>query len=452
MGEKAIADAHNIGVKYLRVAATGFAPITYGQRGDLDLWRSDARSYWAIIDEMMSDLAANEVKIIPSFVWNLRQFPSMMGEEVSDLIKNPESKSYRMLIKYVQEFVKRYKGHPALMFYELGNELNLKADVDNEARCQPRRAACTAKDNFSTDDLILFTSRLAGLIKGLDSAHAISSGYSAPRPSAQHLRLRPEWFDSKSMLEADTVEEFQTYLLDTHANVDIISAHLYPFEGQRFGSKDPVEFLSVLKAATDRIKKPLFVGEFGQVNVLTLKPGSYPERIMSKIVELHVPYSAAWVWEFYQGNPYTTYDTKPDSFNLEPGYTDRLIEKLKQANSELGNPVPTPMGADTTVPRLVLTWPIECTQLKVKQKIYAVASDDRGKVSRVEFWLDSSKLKADDAPPYEFDLSTNSLAKGDHEIIAKAVDLAGNQSEWKTTVFVEQPSPGSFCASATRQH
>jgi hypothetical protein len=129
-----------------------------------------------------------------------------------------------------------------------------------------------------------------------------------------------------------------------------------------------------------------------------------------------------------------------------------LIEKLKQANSELGNPVPTPMGADTTVPRLVLTWPIECTQLKVKQKIYAVASDDRGKVSRVEFWLDSSKLKADDAPPYEFDLSTNSLAKGDHEIIAKAVDLAGNQSEWKTTVFVEQPSPGSFCASATRQH
>ena len=173
---------------------------------------------------------------------------------------------------------------------------------------------------------------------------------------------------------------------------------------------------------------------------------------MSKIVELHVPYSAAWVWEFYQGNPYTTYDTKPDSFNLEPGYTDRLIEKLKQANSELGNPVPAPMGADTTVPRVVLTWPIECTQLKVNQKIYAVASDDRGKVSHVEFWLDSSKLKADDAPPYEFVLRSNDLAKGEHGIVARAFDLAGNQSEWKTTVLVEQPSPGSFCASATRQH
>ena len=37
MGKKAIIDAHNIGLKYLRVAVAGYAPITYGQRGDLDL-------------------------------------------------------------------------------------------------------------------------------------------------------------------------------------------------------------------------------------------------------------------------------------------------------------------------------------------------------------------------------------------------------------------------------
>jgi len=50
MGKKAIADARDAGVTYLRVSATGFAPSAYGRPGDLDLWVKNPSAYWAQVD------------------------------------------------------------------------------------------------------------------------------------------------------------------------------------------------------------------------------------------------------------------------------------------------------------------------------------------------------------------------------------------------------------------
>ena len=58
MAKKAIADAHDIGVLYLRISATGYAPSAYGEPGDLDLWRRDSLAYWALSDQMRDDLHA----------------------------------------------------------------------------------------------------------------------------------------------------------------------------------------------------------------------------------------------------------------------------------------------------------------------------------------------------------------------------------------------------------
>src|ERR1700692_3376734 len=55
MGKKAIADAHDIGVSYLRISATGYAPSVYGKPGDLEQWRRDPAAYWALFDQMMAD-------------------------------------------------------------------------------------------------------------------------------------------------------------------------------------------------------------------------------------------------------------------------------------------------------------------------------------------------------------------------------------------------------------
>jgi hypothetical protein len=208
-----------------------------------------------------------------------------------------------------------------------------------------------------------------------------------------------------------------------------------------------------VKKAADHIGKPLFVGEFGDDHALTDGPNSFSARMLRKLVALRIPYSAVWVWEFYQWKPYSTYDSAADNFSLEPGYTDQLVEKLKQANIDLGNPVPTPKPPDTTPPTVVLTWPLECAQLQAKQDLYAVASNHNGRLNRVAFWLDGKKLGQITSPPYKFELNADSLAKGEHEIVARAVDMAENGSEWKTKVLIGAPAPGSLCASAAvHQH
>ena len=455
MGKKAIADAHDIGVSFLRISATGYAPSVYGKPGDLELWRRDPAAYWALFDQMMADLHADGLRAVLTMVWNPSQFPAMAGETIPVMMRNPASKSYSLLSQYVTEFATRYRSHPALMFYELTNEMNLSADIDSVGYCRRGQPAlqCEPLGNYTTDDLVAFTGRLAGLIRKIDPTHPISSGFSVPRMNAEGLRENPEWKAGKSA-PADTREQFEHILRDANQAADVISVHLYGTENnKRFGSDEAVTLLAEVKKAADHIGKLLFVGEFGDDHALTAGPNSFSTRMLRKIVELRIPYGAVWVWEFYQLNPYATYDSAADNFSLEPGHTDQLIEKLKQANIDLGNPVPAAKRPDTIPPNVVLTWPLECAQLQTKQDLYAVASDHSGKLNRVAFWLDGKKLGQITSPPYKFELNADNLAKGEHEIVARAVDMAENGSEWKTKVLIGAPAPGSLCASAAvHQH
>ena len=455
MGKKAIADAHDIGVPFLRISATGYAPSVYGKPGDLDLWRRDPSAYWTLFDQMMADLHANGMRAVLTIVWNPSQFPAMTGETLPVMMRNPASKSYTLLSQYVTEFATRYRSHPALMFYELTNEMNLSADIDLVGYCRRSQPApqCVPLGNYTTEDLVAFTGRLAGLIRKIDPTHPISSGFSVPRFNAEGLRENPEWKAGKAA-PADTRDQFEHILRDSNEAADVISVHLYGTDdNKRFGSDDAAALLTEVKKAADHIGKPLFVGEIGDDHALTAGANSFSARMLRNIVELRVPYSAVWVWEFYQSKPYATYDSAADDFSLEPGYTDQMIEKLKQANIDLGNPAPATKGAATTPPNVVLTWPLECAQLQPKQELYAVASDERVKLNRVAFWLDGKKLGQVTSPPYKFELDIADLPKGEHEIVARAVDTAENGSEWKTKVVIGQPVAGSFCANAAaHQH
>ena len=86
LARKAIADAHKLGIHYFRVAITGYAPSVHGRPGDLDSWIKNPVQYWAAIDSMMEDLSRSDIQIIPTFVWNPVQFPSMAGETIGDKI------------------------------------------------------------------------------------------------------------------------------------------------------------------------------------------------------------------------------------------------------------------------------------------------------------------------------------------------------------------------------
>lgn len=449
MARKALADAQDAGVRYMRVSMSGRTSTADDAEGDsLELWVKDPAAFWRQVDEMMKDLDHYGIQIIPVLNWGTSKFPQMTGEGVRQLFTDPRSRSWQLLERFVTEFVMRYRGRGTVLFYELTNELNNYADLDTVRRCKNKARGCLDQDRFSTADMLAYTSRLATLVHRLDGSRQVSSGFTIPRPAAEHLRARPEWVTGRPDWTRDTREEFARNLRDIHAQVDIISIHLYGGEpNKRYGSSDPVDMLTEAKRAADRIGKPLFVGEFGDREAaaetereaaglqdrgrMSLSAGSHALRMIRKIQQLRVPYSAIWVWELYQNKTYVTQDNRHTSFSLEPGYTDDIIDLLRQVNG-----APHRAGArDATAPRVVLTWPLPCAAVRPGMDVHAVASDDSGKVAKVEFLLDDQVIEQDASVPYQAKLA-GTLAAGKHRLSARAYDLAGNVSEFSSHVVV----------------
>lgn len=435
MARKALIDAREAGIRMMRVSLVGYSPAKYGGRRDLELWITNPNVFWGRVDEMFDDLDANSIQLVPVLMWNAAQFPAMTGETLGELIRNPDSKSWKLLSSYVTDFITRYRGRRTILFYELTNELNLLVDIDNVSRCNRMRSEeqCKISSNFSTDDLIEFTRRYATLIRGLDGTRLISSGFSVPRSAAEHLRPSPGRLDHPNWT-ADSRGQFRKNLKDIHMAVDIISIHLYAGkQNQRFGSTSEMEVLAEAKLASVEAGKPLFVGEFGEPDSRNANPSSHTALMMEKILELKIPYSAVWAWEFYQHRLFKTDDGRDYAFNLEPGYTDFLIREIREANDSAKHKIP---AIDRTPPRVVLTWPLECSVLKAPVNLHAVASDDSGAIKKVDFLLDGGLVGDDDGPPYQAALSVVKLKTGAHRLTARAYDFSGNAAEFSSDVIV----------------
>jgi hypothetical protein len=228
--------------------------------------------------------------------------------------------------------------------------------------------------------------------------------------------------------------------------VDILSVHIYNHEkSRRLWRDDPRDLLAAAKAAAREQGKPLFVGEFGDPKAYSAGKASFVDRMLDHLLELNVDYAAVWTWQFYQKNLFSVQDKKNNRFSLEPGYTDYLNDRIRQVASG-GHPAR--MKAETpdkTAPRVILVWPLECSTIKGSQQLYAVASDDRGKVDRVEFWHGNVRLGVDAILPYEWRVDSNDWPKGIHEVSARAYDAAGNMAAWATRIVVGDAAAETGC-------
>ncbi len=453
MARKAIDDASQIGVAYFRIAATGFAPARAGQPSDLELWLKDSSQYWASIDLMMADLQAANICVIPVLAWNIFQFPAMASEPLGALLRNPRSASWQLLNRYVHDFVTRYHDKPNLLFYELTNELNNHVDIDAERNCRNKKAAddCTLVTNFTTSEMNEFIDRFASLVRSLDQTHRISSGFSIPRPAAQHLRRRPQWSTGGADWTPDSADELEANLRDIHASVDIISVHLYPPASLRMGLAPGDEFkiVDIVQAAAAKIGKPLFVGEFGQRDILHVPEKSFVSNMILELEKLEVPYSAAWVWEFYQFATDTPYQSEPSSFSLEPGYTDKLIEEIGQVNLKRRPQTRSQNLAEAnSAPTVVLTKPLECSTVAPGSELFAVASHGARAVGSVDFFIDGHKIGHVTDPPYRSSVPSSERTSGTTEIEARACSNTNKCNSYKTRViFGQDPQSTKQCSS-----
>jgi hypothetical protein len=450
MARKSLDDAREAGIRYLRVSMSGRTSAVQGDgRDSLDLWRTNPKLFWSQVDEMMDDLDARGIQIVPVLMWASGKFPRMTGEPLGEMFRNPASKSWKLLTGFVTDFVTRYRARNSVLFYELTNELNNYADLDLVRRCKKNKDDCVEGDRFTADEMILYTRRFAELIRSLDPKRLISSGFSIPRGSAQHLRASPEWTVSKTDWTPDSREEFGKNLESIHAGVDIISIHLYGGKTNwRFGSSDAVDLLVEAKRVADRAGKPLFVGEFGDANAVAADERSHVVRMINKILELKVAYSAVWAWELYLNKTYVTHENRHTRPSLEPGYTDYLIERIRQANGVKGSRGSMPKGKDSLPPRVVLTWPLACATLHTQVGLHAVASDDSGTVRKVEFLLNGKALESDEKIPFQASFTPAGIQPGKHRLSARAYDAAGNKAEFSSDVMIgKNPGNAANCVA-----
>jgi hypothetical protein len=429
MARKAIGDAANLGVSYFRVSAGGYKPH------DLDLWVKNPTQYWAALDSMMADLHQAGICIIPTLAWNPVQFPTMASESVTTMLTDPKSASWQLLERYVRDFIGHYGKGPDVLFYELTNELNNHADIDEVKVCARRKRAenCTAASNFSTDQMNEFMARFAALVRSLDSTHKISSGFTLPRPAAWHMRRHPQWL-GRADWTPDSAEELEETLRDVHKSVDIISVHLYPPNSTRLGlaSGEQYKIVAIVQAAASHIGKPLFIGEFGQNDIREANADSFFVHMTQEITRLKVAYSAAWIWEFYQVGLDAPYQSEPSYPSLEPGYTDVAIEAIRQANGTQRAAAAAARAAPA--PAVVLTQPKECAAVNGGSELYAVASLGSRPVESVDFLIDGKSVGQVTRPPFTLSLPASGKS-GLAEIEARACS-AGKCSSYKTHVVM----------------
>jgi hypothetical protein len=361
-------------------------------------------------------------------MWNLTQFPALAGDSVSTFVRDRQSASRRLLAQFVRDFIGRYKSRPTILFYELTNEMNLAADLDMRKRnC---KAAACVWDDFTTAEMTAFARDMVGLIKSLDAAHPVSSGYSIGHTAASHLERRPEFAAGGPDWAADTPPDLARHLTEIHQPFDIVSLHLYPKPDATLFGRAPGEqhrLVDDAAAIARAAGKPLFIGEFGDPS------GASPflAHVLDEIVREQVDYAAIWVWEFYQISTY-----QPAKFNVEPGFSDDIITLLRQAETRLGQMPPQPDPA--VPPRVVLTWPLPCATVERPIDLMAVASVGAKPVRRVEFLLDGQPIATAATPPYTAHLDPQGQRPRDATITARAISQAGIAAEFHSTVGLNQ--------------
>jgi hypothetical protein len=378
-GERAIMDhARSFGFTHARFAATPYWPIDMTSGNG---WVADPGAYWAAFDALVADARTRGLRLIPDILWSTNLFPDIAGEAVGELF-TPGSKSRLLAEKYITELVTRYRDDDTILLWEIGNEMNLLADIDYSMcdACNGKTADCgnlapvlgtpcrrTAADDFYScdacrgvssmqQDLGAFAASMAALIHGLDPSRKISSGDATPRPAAYHLSVSP---CPSCDFTLDTEAQFRMALAQTHpAGVDVVSIHIGPSaEDARFGSTDQTGSFLVgrTKIAADLLGKTFMAGEFGEPGGATTMCGppmscggdatrAATGALLDAFVVDHIGYANVWVWEFYQFCVGV-----PACFSIGP--SDPIAASMTTHNEAFGacttkaNGTPCPIGS-----------------------------------------------------------------------------------------------------------
>ena len=339
-----LATAKAAGIRYARFFAADWGP-------NKAWWVTHETQYWAEFDRLWAQMDASGLSVIPSLGtddWDkvANAVTPGLNETANDYVRNTTSIGRQLAVRYVSTFVQRYANRSSILLWELGNELNLQVNLPPPW--------CGDDQCFGTDEMVAFTKVLADAIRSADRAghRPISSGFSAPRPSAWHQEHCPLHGacaadpTSKGYWAVDTRSQWLGMLRAQHAAVGVWSMHLYDSATCFF--EDCVKGAAVVEAAAREATDAhalLFVGEYGGPAPHYTGPSADDQAFPQALLDLQVAdaqadgafgLSALWAWEC------PTHRT--DMVCVWPGSTvknesgsDAMVSMLQQANAQLGH-------------------------------------------------------------------------------------------------------------------
>ena len=337
--DKALAEARDAGIRFARCFGSTWGP------GDFHIFEEDSPRWLRAFDRMLAASERHGISLVPSLLFNADMLPGYVraktgrDERIVDLL-TPGSASNRIAVKYVTTIVSRYKGDPRILFWEIGNEYNLDADLSAQWKKRPANQIPTS------DQERAFLAQIAALIKRLDPVHLVTSGNSDMRPYAWHIR--------QSMLAQRDKEDRTNWPMDWRKDtfpqyvemlrffnpppIDLISVHDYPL-----GNESPLWLpaddtkagtLRWSRTASDRLRLPLFVGEFGTTvyDSGSEQRSSWFTDFLEQMRGGAAPIAAVWTWEYKSDDP------QQGRMALSPRTTPELTRLLADVNRVLALP------------------------------------------------------------------------------------------------------------------
>jgi hypothetical protein len=392
LGQKSIHDAAQLGFNFMRVS------VSFWAGKDIGIWKNQPDRYWAAVDEMLTDMTAKNVKIVPVLCWSVGQFSGFTGEPRTEEYANPNSAAQMLQRKFITEFVTRYKNNKAILFWELQNELSLFADLPS--------------GGIKTEHILMWQKQVCNLIRSIDPFHMISSGNSDPRHAAWNLWKNGTW-------QEDTKEQMQEMMYTYNRWVDIASGHSYGDEKGRYGVSFR-QFMVDMYQAVKSAHKLLYVGEFGE-DFVRNPSNSYYTQVLDIINETGIEFASPWIWEFYQSDTY-----QEREYNVEPSYSHEIINKMQEVNVALGNPVIIPQSPDVTPPMSIISYPYSNHALSGNDTVWTKVSDNNKLIKQVNLNLDGKFYNRSTMFPFKNPVNTADLEECMHKFITSAHDMAGN--------------------------
>ena len=346
--DRALRELHKMGFRTIRIFALPWGPRGPESYADpkkrkllyealdktLDLCdKHDIRVVWSLAACTFTD-----TKRVPGKGW-------VHGKEHKrELMSNPKSRSRKLLYRYIDETVARYKNRKAVLMWEVGNETTLSADIGNNKRIYKGERMPTLKQVAD------FMNDVAKRIKAADPLRLVNSGGSHMRESQWNLYQRRSW-------HKDTFEEqFKCFdLLYAKTAADVIDIHSYMNNNPGYVISDGAGGETFLDnrgwmQIAKRIGKPLMIGELG----LQAKPKSdrkvwdktpnyfesysdtasarpWVEKALNSVVDAGVQISYWWCYQ--SDRPMD--QNNPQRFDLTRERNPVLLKSIVEANQRL---------------------------------------------------------------------------------------------------------------------